>query len=76
MPELPEVETTCRGLRPHLVGRRIAALEVRDARTVVLGVVERAPNLVLQRDDELLQYQFPASYLATLLAAPNASIKP
>ena len=32
MPELPEVETTCRGLRPHLTGRRIEALKVRDAR--------------------------------------------
>ena len=32
MPELPEVEITCRGLRPHLVGRRIAALEVRESR--------------------------------------------
>ena len=26
MPELPEVETTARGLRPYLVGRRIAAV--------------------------------------------------
>jgi len=24
MPELPEVETTCRSLRPHLEGARIA----------------------------------------------------
>ena len=32
MPELPEVETTCRGLAPHLVGRRIEALTVRDPR--------------------------------------------
>ena len=32
MPELPEVETTCRGLRPHLVGRRIEALKVRESR--------------------------------------------
>lgn len=32
MPELPEVETTCRGLRPHLVGRRIEDLTVRDSR--------------------------------------------
>ncbi len=32
MPELPEVETTLRGVRPHLEGRRIAALRVRDGR--------------------------------------------
>ena len=32
MPELPEVETTRRGLEPHLVGRRIASALVRDPR--------------------------------------------
>ena len=32
MPELPEVETTRRGLAPLLTGRRISALYVRDAR--------------------------------------------
>src|SRR5215212_3438782 len=26
MPELPEVETTVRGLRPHLVGRRVTVV--------------------------------------------------
>jgi len=32
MPELPEVETTRLGLIPHLVGRRISKVVVRDAR--------------------------------------------
>jgi formamidopyrimidine-DNA glycosylase len=32
VPELPEVETVCRQLEPELEGRRIAALEVYDAR--------------------------------------------
>lgn len=32
MPELPEVETTRLGLAPHLTGRRITAVVVRDAR--------------------------------------------
>jgi formamidopyrimidine-DNA glycosylase len=32
MPELPEVETTRRGLAPHVVGRRIAAVNVYDPR--------------------------------------------
>ena len=32
MPELPEVETTRRGLAPHLIGHRIAAVTIRDAR--------------------------------------------
>ncbi|PWG64884.1 bifunctional DNA-formamidopyrimidine glycosylase/DNA-(apurinic or apyrimidinic site) lyase [Sediminicurvatus halobius] len=32
MPELPEVETTRRGVAPHAVGRRLAALVVREPR--------------------------------------------
>ena len=32
MPELPEVETTCRGVRPHVEGRELSALIVRNAR--------------------------------------------
>src|SRR5690606_14456188 len=32
MPELPEVETTRRGIAPHLQGHRVTRLIVRDAR--------------------------------------------
>jgi formamidopyrimidine-DNA glycosylase len=32
MPELPEVETTRRGIAPHVVGRSIEAVEVREPR--------------------------------------------
>src|SRR5215475_10435986 len=32
MPELPEVETTRRGIEPHAVGRRIVALAVHEPR--------------------------------------------
>ena len=32
MPELPEVETVCRQLAPHVEGRRIERLEILDAR--------------------------------------------
>ncbi|MFO1414672.1 MAG: bifunctional DNA-formamidopyrimidine glycosylase/DNA-(apurinic or apyrimidinic site) lyase [Burkholderiales bacterium] len=32
MPELPEVETTRRGVAPHVEGRRVAALQVYDPR--------------------------------------------
>ena len=32
MPELPEVEVTRRGLAPHLAGRVISAVEVREPR--------------------------------------------
>jgi formamidopyrimidine-DNA glycosylase len=32
MPELPEVETVCRTIAPHIVGRRIRAVRVRERR--------------------------------------------
>jgi formamidopyrimidine-DNA glycosylase len=32
MPELPEVETICRQLAPHLEGRRLTQVEIRDPR--------------------------------------------
>ncbi|MFM7626324.1 MAG: DNA-formamidopyrimidine glycosylase family protein, partial [Gammaproteobacteria bacterium] len=32
MPELPEVETTRRGIDPHIVGKRVRAVIVRDDR--------------------------------------------
>ena len=40
-------------------------IELRDARTIVLGIHERTPDLVLLREDELLQYHFAASQAAT-----------
>jgi formamidopyrimidine-DNA glycosylase len=36
MPELPEVETVLRGLREHVLGRRVTAVEVRNP-AVILG---------------------------------------
>ena len=43
MPELPEVETVVRDLRPHVVGRRIAGVTVRWRRTIATpGVREFA----------------------------------
>lgn len=62
MPELPEVETTCRGIAPHTVGRRICQVIVREARLrhlvprelprvatgqVIHGVTRRAKYLLL-----------------------------
>lgn len=32
VPELPEVETICRGIAPAILGRRVESLEVREAR--------------------------------------------
>ncbi len=63
MPELPEVETTRLGLVPHLVGRTVAAVTVRERRLrwpvaaeletalvgqTVLGLERRAKYLLLQ----------------------------
>lgn len=31
MPELPEVETSCRGIRPHIVGKLFTTVIVRQA---------------------------------------------
>ena len=65
MPELPEVETTRRGIEPSLRGKRIVALEVRDRRLRwplprglerrvagrrVLGVRRRAKYLLIDTD--------------------------
>jgi len=63
VPELPEVETTLRGIRPHLEGRRIGRLLVREPRLrlpvppdlpalvagqSVLGVTRRAKYLLIE----------------------------
>lgn len=41
MPELPEVETIARGLRPQLVGMTITEADVRWARTIAMPSVRR-----------------------------------
>jgi formamidopyrimidine-DNA glycosylase len=65
MPELPEVEVTCRGIAPHLVGRTIASVAVRDSRLrwpipgavhalagrIVLAVTRRGKYLLLDCGD-------------------------
>ncbi len=65
MPELPEVETTCRGIRAHILGHSIANVTVRDRRlrwpvprglerklagTTVHEVSRRAKYLLLEVD--------------------------
>jgi len=62
VPELPEVETTLRGISPHLAGRRVTGLVVRDRRLrwpvapdleaclagqPILGTARRAKYLIL-----------------------------
>src|SRR5580704_6827959 len=49
MPELPEVETTRRGIEPHAVGRRIVALEVHEPRLRWRVPDDLAPRVAGQR---------------------------
>ena len=53
MPELPEVETTRRGLAPHLIGRRIAAVTIRDARLRWPVPADLADHLTGQRIEDV-----------------------
>ncbi len=69
MPELPEVETTRRGLAPHVEGRRVAAVTLRrpDLRwPIPPDVVERLPG---QRIDAVRRR---AKYLLLDTAAGSA----
>lgn len=65
MPELPEVETTKRGISPHITGKKLKRLEIRDhrlrwpvdktlgdslANRKILGVSRRAKYLLLEFD--------------------------
>ena len=69
MPELPEVETTRRGLEPHVVGRRIVALKVHEPRLRwrvprtlpaklagqrIIGTARRAKYLLLELESGTL----------------------
>ena len=49
MPELPEVETTRRGIEPHVLGRTVVALEVHEPRLRWLVPETLAAQLVGQR---------------------------
>jgi formamidopyrimidine-DNA glycosylase len=64
MPELPEVETTRRGLAPHVVGRRIARVEVREPR-LRWPVAERLPLAVAGARIESIERRAKYLLLAT-----------
>lgn len=52
MPELPEVETTCRGIECHLVGQKITDVIVRNARLrypVDKKIRKRLTGLIIQK---------------------------
>ena len=49
MPELPEVETVCRSLRPHLLGRTIEAIQVVEPRLRIRVDKKSLRSLIGQR---------------------------
>ena len=51
MPELPEIETVCRSLRPHLVGRTLARIRVLEPRLRVPVEVKQLTSLIGRRID-------------------------
>ena len=87
MPELPEVETTRRGLEPHLLHRSIAALEIRERRlrapvpaglgkrlagARVTGLRRRAKYLLLDTDRGSALIHLGMSGSLRVLPAPIA----
>jgi formamidopyrimidine-DNA glycosylase len=84
MPELPEVETSRRGIAPHLTGRRILALVVRERRLrwpippetdarlpgqTIHGLRRRAKYLLLDLDDGVLMIHLGMSGSLRVLPA-------
>lgn len=59
MPELPEVETTCRGVRPHVEGKVLSAVSVRNPRLrlpVPEELAERAVGEMLRAVSRRAKY--------------------
>ena len=53
--------------------QRTIEIDLRGGRTVAVGVVATAPDLVLRREDERLDYHFPSRLAAVLLAPPGVA---
>lgn len=49
------------------------AIALRDGRTIPLRILRRAPELVLLREDEALEYRFTAALARTLLEPPGVA---
>ena len=70
MPELPEVETTRRGLAPRMTGRRIAAVIVREPRLrqrVPRRLAEQATGATIRSVDRRAKYLLVATDRGTLI---------
>ena len=70
MPELPEVETTRRGIEPHVVGRRISRLLVHDRRLrwpVDLSLVAAVAGRAIRRAGRRAKYLLIETEAGTLI---------
>ncbi len=90
MPELPEVETTRRGLEPHLLGRTISQARIHDPRLrwrvastladelsdqLIHAVERRAKYLLLRLDRGTLIWHLGMSGSLRVLPAPTPRLK-
>ena len=53
MPELPEVETTCQGISPHLIGKKLTSIDIRNGslRWPVSDEIYQIKNLPLASEN-------------------------
>ena len=72
MPELPEVETIARTLRPQLVGRKILEADVRWARTVAMPSAKKFKEQI--QGQRIVEVSRRAKFLNIQLAAYNLLI--
>ncbi|MBB6520426.1 bifunctional DNA-formamidopyrimidine glycosylase/DNA-(apurinic or apyrimidinic site) lyase [Pseudoteredinibacter isoporae] len=69
MPELPEVETSCRGVAPHIVGRTVKQVLVRNAQLRwpiddnLAGILEGRKLLELSRRGKYMLFRFKHGHL-------------
>jgi formamidopyrimidine-DNA glycosylase len=72
MPELPEVETIARTLRPQLIGKRIVAADVRWARTVAMPTARKFKEQI--RGQKIVEVSRRAKFLKIQLSTYNLLI--
>jgi formamidopyrimidine-DNA glycosylase len=71
VPELPEVETTCRGIKPHITGKRVKAVVVRQSKLrwpITPGLKKSLPG------QEILDVTRRGKYL--LITATRGTVTP
>jgi formamidopyrimidine-DNA glycosylase len=79
MPELPEVETSRRGIEPHLVGATILHAVVRNGRlrwpvSEEIYRLSDVPVLSVRRRAKYLLLELPTAGLSSISACPEACV--